>query len=60
MKHLLKKPQKRNNNYVSNFEKPLNKIRLNDIKIINIKKQGIECNIPLNNNEKSIEFIEEI
>lgn len=60
MKHLLKKPQKRNNNYVSNFEKPLNKIRLNDIKIINIKKQGIECYIPLNNNEKSVEFIEEI
>ena len=59
MKHLLKKPQKRNNFYVSTFEKPLNKIRLNDIKIINIKK-GIECNIPLNNNEKSIEFIEEV
>ena len=59
MKHLLKKPQKRNNNYVSNFEKPLNKIRLNDIKIININK-GLECYIPINNNEKSIEFIEEI
>lgn len=59
MKHLLKKPQKRNNNYVSNFEKPLNKIRLNDIKIINIK-QGLECYIPINNNEKSIEFIQEI
>ena len=59
MKHLLKKPQKRNNNYVSNFEKPLNKIRLNDIKILNIK-QGLECYIPINNNEKSIEFIREI
>lgn len=60
MKHLLKKPQKRNNNYVSNFEKPLNKIRLNDIKIIQINK-GIECHIPLNSsNEKAIEFIEEI
>ena len=59
MKHLLKKPQKRNNNYVSNFEKPLNKIRLNDIKILNINK-GLECHIPINNNEKSIEFIEEI
>jgi hypothetical protein len=59
MKHLLKKPQKRNNNYVSNFEKPLNKITLNDIKILNINK-GLECHIPINNNEKSIEFIEEI
>ena len=59
MKHLLKKPQKRNNNYVSTFEKPLSKIRLNDIKIINIK-EGLECHIPIINNEKSIEFIEEI
>lgn len=59
MKHLLKKPQKRNNFYVSNFEKPLNKIRLNDIKILNIKN-GLQCNIPINNNEKAIEFIEEI
>ena len=59
MKHLLKQPQKKNNNFVANFEKPLNKIRLNDIKIIKIQN-GLECHIPSNNNEKSIEFIEEI
>jgi len=58
MKHLLKIPQEKKECYVSYLEKPL-KIELNEIKIKNVR-HGLECYLPKNLNEKSINIIEEI
>ena len=60
MKHLLKIPQKKTKCSVSYLEKPL-KLIINDIKIKNfIGSNNIYCEIPIKNNEETIEKIMEI